>query len=71
MKVLSAEAKTDDGDRPRSSLALDVHGSSSKTSKTGKGQSGKKVNSATVEDPESDLPGSTRLVKGKSMPSLR
>ncbi len=32
---------------------------------------GAKPKSATVEEPDSDIPDGTRLVKGRSMPSLR
>ena len=51
-----------------------VHKTLDVTTRSSKSHSSKrkhKVKSATAEDPESDLPGSSRLVKGKSMPSLR
>ena len=55
------------GARRKSSSGLDIFG----FGRSNKQQVEKKPKSATVEEPEVGLPENNRLVKGKSMPSLR
>lgn len=59
-----------DGRRPSSPLGLTGRKQLDVSNATTRIRS-KTVVSATVEDPASDIPDNSRLVKGKSMPSLR